>query len=165
MPSFNNHIRVDSDVLIACCNCRGLCSKLSEVHNPVHSFDIWFLQETKLLADSQIHSKIYNFVRNDIDDPGQCGVAIAVKKHIKFDTVDLSQFTHSSLELIGINICINNYPCLVVNIYRHPNTRTPQTILNQLLKYISTQTQALIVGDFNAHLTSRGCPSNDATDR
>jgi len=40
---------------------------------------------------------------------------------------------------------------MIINIYRHLNTRTPYSFFHSLFSYVSNHKYALLVGDFNAH--------------
>ncbi|KYQ60807.1 hypothetical protein ALC60_00134, partial [Trachymyrmex zeteki] len=96
-------------------NCQELDSKVPEFQTDVN-FDIWYLQETKLVKDTQIHSKSHSFERTDINAPSQSGAAIAVKGTIHYESLDLSFIQHASVELMGIKIYIEDFPCLIINV-------------------------------------------------
>ncbi|KYM78646.1 hypothetical protein ALC53_10917, partial [Atta colombica] len=58
---------------IASWNCRGLRSKLQEIHTLDYALDIWCL-------------------------------GIAIKKSLKFEILNLFQFSHKTLEILGVFI-------------------------------------------------------------
>jgi len=65
---------------------------------------------------------------------------------------DLSNLSHPSVELQGILLfCSLDSPILIVNLYRHPNTKTPSVFYSNLFAAVSTYKYSLILGDFNAH--------------
>lgn len=57
------------------------------------------------------------------------------------------------METLGISVHINNTPCLIINIYRHPSCSTPHTVFDKLLCYQNKFSHILLIGDFNAHHT------------
>jgi len=64
----------------------------------------------------------------------------------------LNSLAHSSIELQAVLIhCSLDLPILVINLYRHPNTKTPFLFYSNLFAAVSTHKYVLILGDFNAH--------------
>lgn len=66
-----------------------------------------------------------------------------------------------TLEIVGIIIEVDKHPCIVINLYRHSGTKTPEAIFSALLEISNTYPQVILVGDFNAHHLSWGCGSSD----
>jgi len=79
-------------------------------------------------------------------------VCTAIRTDYRFSLADLSHLFHPSLEMQAILLyCSLDSPVLIVNLYRHPNSKTPSSFYNNLFAVISTYKYSLIVGDFNAH--------------
>lgn len=140
---------------------------MPEIHANNHPYDVWCLQETKITENFHLHSNIFNFVRGDICCPGQSGVAIAIKKSIHFDPIDLSHLAHHSIEIIGVKIFTHNSSIVIINLYRHPLSHTPIEIMERLLDYVecTNQTYAVLLGDFNSHNAAWGCSTTDSLGR
>jgi len=74
------------------------------------------------------------------------------KKNLIFSIIDLSAFSHFSLEIQGIMLTLNNESLIIVNIYRHPNRTTPFTVFDQLFStLLNDYSKIIFTGDFNAH--------------
>ncbi|XP_018368787.1 PREDICTED: RNA-directed DNA polymerase from mobile element jockey-like, partial [Trachymyrmex cornetzi] len=164
MNSTRNSQRNNTNSAITSWNCRGIKNKLPEFHSPDNNYEIWCLQETKLAKDAYLFSNTHNFIRKDIDTPGQSGIAIAIKKSIFYETLDFS-LLHLSVELMGINIQILDSTLTIINIYRHPGTNTPLSFFQQLFNYATICNNTIIMGDFNAHNIDWGCSSTDRSGR
>ncbi|XP_018360479.1 PREDICTED: uncharacterized protein LOC108759503 [Trachymyrmex cornetzi] len=153
-----------TDSVITSWNCRGIKNKLPEFQSPDNNYEIWCLQETKLAKDAYLFFNTHNFIRKDIDTPGQSGIAIAIKKSIFYETLDLSLLYHPSVELMGINIKILDSTLTIINLYRHPGTNTPLSFFQQLFIFATSCNKTIILGDFNAHNIDWGCTSTDLED-
>jgi len=70
-----------------------------------------------------------------------------LRDNLTYSVLDLSLFTHSSLELQGITLIQDNEPLAVINIYRHhPNQLTPFSTLDHLyhLSLLDLKTSSLL---------------------
>ncbi|EGI68657.1 hypothetical protein G5I_02661 [Acromyrmex echinatior] len=103
-------------VSIANWNCRGLRGKLPEIQANDYIYDLWCLQEIMVTENTYLHSNIFNFVTGDIRRLGQHGVAIAIKKSLRFDLLDLTHLGHHSIELIGIKLYTQGPSFIIINI-------------------------------------------------
>jgi len=84
--------------------------------------------------------------------PGARDLCLVVRKDLRFSVIDLNGLAHSSIELQAVLIhCSLDLPILVINLYRHPNTKTPSLFYSNLFAAASMHKYALILGDFNAH--------------
>ena len=106
--------------------------------------------------DTPLYFKMYNFVRKDISIPGQSGIVIAIKKILKYDSLDLSFLSHSTVELIEIRIYIDDTPFTIINLYRHSSRNTPSTFFQQFFGYISSLTNAIIMVAILTLITQNG---------
>jgi len=80
------------------------------------------------------------------------GLCLLIRKDFRFSTVDLSHLSHLSVEFQAIFLhCSLDSPVLILNFYRHPNSKTPSIFYNNLFSAISAYKYLLILGDFNAH--------------
>jgi len=66
--------------------------------------------------------------------------------------VDLAHLSHPSVEMQAISLhCSLDSPILIINLYRHPNFKTPHVFYSNLFAAASSYKYSLIIGDFNAH--------------
>lgn len=132
-------------------NCQGMRSKLASLQFASRHYDLICLQESLLYNSNKLLLKGFQVIRKDITGPGLRGICTCVRSNIPYSIADLSDFTHPSLELLGIIIEVNESPCLILNIYRHPNLSTSYMVFDGLLNRLKCFSQVLLIGDFNAH--------------
>jgi len=133
-------------------NCRGATGALPDILLLAKDFPVICIQESILLPSSNFRIPGFICIRLDINSPGMRGLCIAIRTDYRFSIMDLSHLSHSSLEIQAILLyCSLDFPILIVNLYRHPNSKTPSSFYNNLFAAISSYKYSIIVGDFNAH--------------
>jgi len=76
-------------------------------------------------------------------------------------SIDCQHFSHSSIEM-GIQLhCSLDFPIILFNKYRHPNTNTPFSFFSALFSAAAAYKYSLILGDLNAHHQAWGNPRID----
>jgi exonuclease III len=147
-------------------NCRGIKGKLSSLQLVDSNTDILYLQETLLHVEHEFRLTGFRIISKDILHPGSRGIAILIRDNIFFSNVDISEFSHSSVEIMGISVEVCKQVTLIVNLYRHPRQYTPQCFFDKLLNIHSSDNRfnhVIIVGDFNYHHHYWGNDSDDST--
>ncbi|XP_011685485.1 PREDICTED: uncharacterized protein LOC105448537 [Wasmannia auropunctata] len=119
--------------------------------------------ESLLNPSSKFCLKNFRIIRKDRSAIGECGICTLVGCDICFEHVDVSSTLHDSIEVQGIKV--KNASLVIINVYRHPNKRTPTTVLTALFELANTYNNILFVDDFNAHHSSWGCGKTDAVGR
>jgi len=80
------------------------------------------------------------------------GLCLLTRKDYRFSLVDLNHLSHPSVEFQAISLyCSLDSLVLIINLYRHPNSRTPSIFYSNLFTATSAYKYSLIIGDFNAH--------------
>jgi len=80
------------------------------------------------------------------------GLCLLIRKDYRFSLVDLNHLSHPSVEFQAVSLhCSLDSPVLIINLYRHSNSRTPFIFYSNLFAAVSTYKYSLIIGDFNAH--------------
>jgi len=148
-------------------NCCGIRGKLPQLQVLAPSLDIICIQESLLWPRNNFWLRGFNIVRRDISSSHERGVCILVNNKLNYSILNLSFFSHSSLELLGITLMQDNVPLAIVNIYRHPNQSTPSSILDALFQFLFNNfNRVLISGDvLNAHHSWWGCDYEDQAGR
>jgi len=121
--------------------------------------DILCAQESLLCTHSNFWIKGFNLIRKDIVSSNERDICILIKHNIPFNTLDLSSFFYSSVEVQGISISVDNEPLAIINIYRHPNQHTPFAFYDCYNSL--TQTSLTLLSWVNAHYTRWGCDFDD----
>jgi len=96
-------------------------------------------------------------LRTNVSRPNLRGLCTFIKKDYRFSLLDLGNLTHPSIETLAILLyCSLDSPLLIINLYRHPNSKTPFSFYSDLFAVTASYKYSLIVGDFNAHHHSWG---------
>jgi len=120
------------------------------------------IQESLLLPTSKLSVPGFECFRSDIVSPGTRGLCLLIRRDIRFSPMDFSGSTHPSVEFQGVLLhCSLDFPILVINLYRHPNTNTPLLFYSNLFAVASRYKYVIILGDFNAHHHAWGDPRID----
>ena len=116
--------------------------------------DIVALNETKTDAHDPIELPNYTLAcRHDISRR-QGGIAILVKRRLKYSIVPTNQWTRNNKQVLAISIKINNMTAAVVAYYNAPNDHPNPDIFDTIL---SSYKHAIFIGDFNSKHLSFGC--------
>jgi len=133
-------------------NYYGIRSKLPYLQATEHLYDVICIQESLLRPHNSFWIRGFNTIRKDIISSNERGTCILLRDNLTYSVLDLSPFTHSSLELQGITLIQDNEPLAVINIYRHPNQLTSFFILDHLMSFTFDRYKNIIfIGDMNAH--------------
>lgn len=136
-------------------NARSINNKYPEFCRNIEPYDIVMLSETWLWPEDNFSVRGFDVVRTDRMDQMGGGVAILIRKDIKYiilqDLIDANQ----EIELCGLEIEVAGKPLSVLSCYRPPENNnidsdTWDRIFNQI------RGRALFCGDFNAHHTAWG---------
>ena len=128
-------------------NCNGLRNKVIEIVNWMKEKDIKIaaFQETKLNEDTQIKDiGNYTLIRKDRTKDAGGGVAFLIHNSVKFQQLPDIQDPHIEFQAIQIS------NLTIANIYIPPTGSCTQGYVPSIDKYFSNS-DALILGDFNAH--------------
>lgn len=151
-PCNSDHLNKKNNSLrILQWNCQGLHSKLASLQFIAQDYDLICVQEFLLHDTKRFYLKDFHVIRKDITGPGLRGICSLIRTNIPYSSVDLDDISHPSMEVLGISVHINDTPCLIINIYRHPGLSTPYTVFEKLLSYQNKFPHILLLGDFNAH--------------
>jgi len=127
-------------------------SALPDILHLAKSFQVLCIQESLLLPLTNFNVPGFFCIRSDISSPGARGLCLLIRQDYRFSLVDLNHLSHPSVELQAIFLhCSLDSPVLIVNLYRHPNSKTPFTFFSNLFSAASAHKYSLILGDFNAH--------------
>ena len=114
-----------------------------------HKIEIASINETWLKPKHTFSLKSFNIVKKDRPNRASGGVCLLIKKGIKFEVIDLTNFEE---EIIGISLKNQNGNQWQIFSYYNP----PKTHLNnQLLDYLSLLgNNTVLLGDLNSHHTN-----------
>ena len=140
-----------SKISVIILNCKSLNSKLGEVKLLAYTEkpDIICLSET-WLKNSQYNPKFinYNCIYKNRDAHAG-GVAIIIKKNIKYQELTLKPYNNGILEIQAIKVfTVRNGEIVVVNLY-NPNKDLTENELKHYVNQIGNK--YVIVGDYNAN--------------
>jgi len=122
----------------------------------LQNIDILYVQD--LWTHNHFWIKGFNLIRKDIVSSNEKGICILIKNNILFNILDLSSFSHLSVELQGISMSVDNEPLVIINIYRHSNHLTPFVFYDKLIQFFHANfPNFIIMGDVNVHHTWWGC--------
>ena len=140
-------VPVTENIKILQFNCNGLRNKIIEIINWMKKKNIKIaaFQETKLNEDTQINNiGNYTLIRKDRTRDAGGGVAFLIHNSIKFQELPDIQDPHIEFQAIKIS------NLTIANIYIPPIGSCTQGYIPSIDKYF-TNSDALILGDFNAH--------------
>lgn len=123
---------------------------LLEIYLDKNDIHIVLLSETWIKNDCIPKLKNYNLLMNNRDD-GYGGVAIAIAKHIHFDSTVITNY--NKIETIATTINNNNNKITLLALYIPPSLNITQIrtgIKNIVNKYERCQ-RLILGGDINAH--------------
>jgi len=144
-------------------NCKKALSSLSDIQFLFNSYQIICIQESLLLRSYNFNVSGFHCLRSDVSRPGIRNLCTFIRKDFRFSLLDLSNFSYPSIEILAVLLhCSLDSPLLIINLYRHSNSKTPfffylfAAITNASYKY------SLLVADFNAHNHGWGDPKIDS---
>lgn len=142
-------------------NCQSVNSKKAELEYRALSYDIILLSETWLnIQNPSFKIKGFDTIRQDRLIGRGGGVAILIRKDIKYASIPLQHNCSNALEACAIKVEWEGYPLIFVSIYKPPDTFISVV---EWSKFISQfQHEFFIGGDINAHHTSWGNTYNCA---
>lgn len=148
-------------------NCCGIRGKLPYLQHIGQHYDILCMQDTLLYPQSVFRLGAFQAIRKDSKQSGQRGICILIRNSLSFNHIDTSALQHSSVEIQGISIDYSNSKeqLIVLDVYRHPNSYTPQDWFDKISQMLMTARKVLVVGDFNAHHAAWGCTISDRAGR
>lgn len=151
-PTVRNHSKnKNKTIKVLQWNCQGLRGKLTSLQLIAQDYGILCFQETLLQETNKLSLKGFHLIRGDISGPGLRGICIGVRADVSYSVIDLDDIAHPSIEVVSIVLNIDDSPCLVVNVYRHPGQNTPLSVWDRLFSYQQKFPLTLFLGDFNAH--------------
>ncbi|RVE43107.1 hypothetical protein evm_012248 [Chilo suppressalis] len=129
-----------------------------------HQIHIALISETWLKPNIKFDIRGYTVVRNDSGN-NHNGVAIIIHNSIHFQNI--TTFSDSSIQNIGIKIQIHNKSLHIVRVsFYCPPRSNPSFSKLKLVNLIKSISKPMILaGDFNAHHTVWGCASIDSRSR
>lgn len=145
-------------------NSRGFSDKVRLNAIDFKDIDVMCVQETLLGENRNLLIRNFWVIRKDMKGQGDRGVCFAIRRGIEFAKFDMEWYGHRSIEIQGIKVKIKDKDkeILIVNVYRHPSSRTPRAVWENLFELRRIYPYMLVVGDFNAHHQLWGCASGDA---
>lgn len=127
---------------------------LSKDFDIVACVESW-LDDTKT---PRIHG--FNLFRKDRVDETGGGLAVFLREWIEFDDLKIDN-PGQFVEMCGIHL-INTHPALDLFLcYRVPNVPTPISVWRKVASFATSNSNALLLGDFNAHHTAWNCVQTD----
>ena len=147
----NNGNKNNKSLRILQWNCCSFIQKRGLLQNIAQKYDVIILLETWLKPLKNTLLENFIFIRNDrLEDKGG-GIAIAIKKHIKFDILKEVVSVPKILETLAIEILTESGRMALVAIYRSPNNLCKPKNWLDLLHSLRNHSFAFIGGDFNLH--------------
>lgn len=147
----NNH----DTIKVAFWNSQSIYNKTAEVHYFLtkHKIDVLLINETWLAPNKNIYIAGYNCIKKDRLNNIGGGVAIIIKKNIKYCTVP--QPPTITMEHITISIKTNNdEEIYMTSLYNKPQNKLNTNELEEIMKQ---NTKIIVAGDYNAHNTIWNC--------
>ena len=133
-------------------NCNSFLSKRGMLQNIAHEYDVIILTETWLdqFKENNLDNN-FIFIRKDrIEDRGD-GIAIALRKNIKFDIIENVTHIPKVMETLAIEILLPKGRMAIIAIYRPPNNSITDRIWLNFLNSLINYDTLFIGGDFNLH--------------
>ncbi|CAH1999250.1 unnamed protein product [Acanthoscelides obtectus] len=124
-----------------------------------NDIDVALVSETWFKPNDTIRYHGYNIVRRDRID-GKAGVAIFVKKGIKFCEISFSNNFNDDILVCGINLINQTFDLTLLSIYRPPNINSTAGDWDTI--FSNTSISSIIGGDFNAHSHLWGSSFNNS---
>lgn len=145
-------ILMTESVIFITCNSHGIRSKKEQL--------LWFVLNYNI-HEAWLKSKFYLFGRQNRENSSDGGIAILVKKDMKYQCIDPSKMNF--MEVIGIKIflrnnqCIHIYLCYFSGGLDSCNLITDRTFKMDIYKWTGYDNHHIIGGDLNCSHNLLGC--------
>lgn len=146
-------------------NSRGARGSSTSLQILSKDYNVICVQESLLKSSDHFKIKSFKVIRSDIMQIGHRGICTLIRENINFETVQLTNVEHASMEYQVFKFLSRKDPIFLVNIYRHPGLDTPLAFYLSLFNSLAEYNQVLFVGDFNAHHLNWGCVSQSDAGR
>ena len=131
-------------------NCISIRNKILDIIELINTEKIYilYLNETHLnSSDHHLHSiSGFNIIRNDRTHSRGGGVAIIIKKQLKYKIIN--KVSSNDSEFITIEIRHGTSQLKIMATYLQPKSKSNLNFVNDL---VINNNNAIILGDFNAH--------------
>lgn len=144
-------------------NCRDVGGKFPEIQHLSGKYNIICLQET--LKNRKFQIRNFNIIRLDQCTNKNRGICIMINSEISVSSIDLSHIGRKSIEVVGVVINLKPQPMLLLSVYRHPNTFTPNRIFEEIFNLQNKFSFMMVMRDFNAHHIVWGDRTSDPVGR
>lgn len=135
-------------------NCKSFFSKLSEITSMSRDMDVILLSETWLEEKHNTKVRDFEIVRKDrVHRRG--GVAILIRKSLKFSVVESVYDCDGGLEVCAVRIFRNKDEIVLVSCYNAPGVSSI-TAANWSKFFDQFPDKVIFCGDFNSHHTAWG---------
>lgn len=146
-------------------NLRGFKNKREELSNRIREFDIGIPSEIKIKKGYMIKINGYNAIWQEGKmerGTARGGVAILIKKGIKYKILKGLEGDRSDIEKIGIRVEYKGKKVInIVGIYRKPGNICRKGEWKQISEVKKRGEELLIAGDFNSHNHIWNCEETD----
>lgn len=142
-------------------NARSVVHRLPELRTLLKGIDIFICVETWLTEDVNIHVPGYSIFRKDRIHSRGGGLLMLIHNDLIYgEILDLIS-PDISVELGGIYIKNTNPPVNIIACYRTPGTTLSQNQWDVIFNNVKTNSNTIIVGDFNSHNIIWNCKDNN----
>lgn len=141
-------------------NAKSLKKRIPELSYHSQTYDVILISETWLSEPDTICIKGFDIIREDRLASKGGGVAIFVHHGIKYKIKDILYCCGEKLEACSVDLYTNRGLLSIVSCYRPPQSYIKSEEWERFLDQF-TNNSSFIGGDFNAHNTSWGDPTND----
>lgn len=130
-------------------NCQSFRSKRSELEYRSQSYDLILLSETWIGNDDRLTLPHFDTVKFGRSEGSRGGVAILIKRGLKYQRSECLSCAPPGLECCAIDIFLDGKKTSIIFCYRPPgNTISTQAWIRFLTSF---DNDFIIGGDFNAH--------------
>lgn len=142
--------RANSKIKIIQWNCKSIIFKQPEITHMVKNTKIFFFSETWLTTEMKFSIPHFEIIRKDrLSRKGE-GVAIGLKKGIKYFILENIYDCEGKIEVCAAQLYLNSGHLILVSYYRPPGgpiipSASWEKFLNQF------HDKVIIGGDFNSH--------------
>jgi len=142
-------------------NCHSLSSKLDVATSLFAGYDVLALSETWLTVDSRFLLHDFNVFRKDSPPRFGGGLILAVRSSLTYSYIEDTFSIENKLDTQAIIIHFENLELSIISIYRNPNGSLSREDYNSLFAFCQSFSNAILVGDFNAHHNEWGSERTD----
>ncbi|KMQ90819.1 rna-directed dna polymerase from mobile element jockey [Lasius niger] len=152
------------DLKIMTWNAKDWKNKKEELCKRVHDYDINIITETKNRDKDRFCISGYITITKNRRSgliTGAGGVAMLIKKGIKFEEIKNIQVNSNNIEALGVRIKGLDRAINLIGIYRKPGETEQPGVWKRLVESSGDIESLILTGDFNAHNRVWNCEQTD----